>query len=101
MTATYKLPPRFYDDHRSRDLPESGTSTLVRKTKAYVIVEMDVAAFDDLRSDCVYYSDGSQFDRELTGLSLSARATLTALDAQGRPAPEAGFAPGFDPPDAT
>lgn len=85
MTAlqTLKLPPAFWWDHHSRDLPEEGYSRLVRATKRAVWVELDAAAIADLRSDAVYYSDPSiAADMQLVGLASSARATLRAIDAQ-------------------
>ena len=86
---TYKLPPAFYDDHTARALPEEGVSTLVRRTKRYVEVEMDTAAYADLHSDCEYYTDPAiAADMGLFGLASSARATLKALDAQGAPEPD-------------
>jgi hypothetical protein len=62
------------------DLPEEGYSRLVRETKAAVYVELDAAALADLRSDAAYYSDAAMFERELSGLCASARATVRAID---------------------
>lgn len=83
---TYQLPPTFYHDHRSRDLPEEGTSTVVRETKTAVFVEMDGAAYRDLLSDAEYYSDpGIARDMGMPGLAASARATVRRLTAEGPP----------------
>jgi hypothetical protein len=76
----YRLPPAFWRDHHARDLPEEGYSRLVRETKAAVYVELDAAALADLRSDAAYYSDAAMFERELSGLCASARATVRAID---------------------
>lgn len=83
---TYRLPPRFYYDHISRDLPETGVSTKLRGSTAHtLLVEMDASAYADLLSDADYYSEGSQFDPPLPGLVRSAKATVEALRQQGPP----------------
>lgn len=79
----YRLPPVFYDDHVARALP---AGELVRRTSRHVFVELDAAAFDELVSDARYYADemgDAGFDGH--GLVTSARATLRALEAAGRP----------------
>ncbi len=83
---TYRLPPKFYFDHIYRDLPEEGISSVVSRSKTQVFVEMDAAAYDDLRGDADYYSD-SDIAKEMgmPGLAASARSTVKALDKQGRP----------------
>lgn len=75
-----KLPQRFYDDHRDRDLP-SGAE--VRRTKSHVNVDVTVGELAEIRSDAQHYVDiGHQLDREYLGLVSSARATLRAIDQQ-------------------
>lgn len=75
-TRTFEIPQKFYDDHRSRDLPTG----IIEQTKARTyVVRLDEIAYRDLLSDADYYSDASQFDRELLGLSRSARATAQRL----------------------
>lgn len=78
----YRLPPKFYDDHRARDLPEEGTSEEVSRPRS-VVVRMDEAAFRDLYSDADHYSD-SDIAREMgnRGLAASALLTLAALRKQ-------------------
>lgn len=83
---TYRLPPVFYDDHRARALPEFGHSEAVGATKRNVTVEMDAPAYDDLLSDArhhAYHMASAGFDGY--GLIASARATVAALEKQGRP----------------
>ena len=83
MSGAYRLPPAFYWDHQARDLP---AGQVVRETKTHVYVELDAETWDELRSDASYYSDpGIAADMGLFGLASSARATVKALDKQGRP----------------
>lgn len=80
---TYTLPLTFYDDHRSRDLPEDGVSKRIDTKGNRVVVEMDESAFRDIYSDALYYGDsGIAHDMGLPGLASSARATTRALRAQ-------------------
>ncbi len=80
---SYLIPPAFYEDHRSRDLPEEGTSLEVGKKGSRVEVRMDEAAFADLYSDARFYTDpGIAADMGMPGLASSARATLKALRTQ-------------------
>jgi hypothetical protein len=84
-TVVVKLPPRFYEDHVSRDLP---AGRVVRSTQRHVYVELDRAAHDELESDARFYAEmGSEgaFEPGLSGIVASARATLRALDAQPVP----------------
>lgn len=89
---TYALPPRFFDDHRCRDLPEnkSAVSRIVRETKKKVFVDLDPLGYDELLSDADYYANemgSAGFDDR--GLISSARATAAALRKAGRPDGEA------------
>lgn len=82
-TRVYKLPPKFWWDHTERDLPEQGSSELVRETKNAVFVKMDADALADLRSDADYYSDSvTAYQMGMPGLAASARATLRAIERQ-------------------
>ena len=78
----YRLPPRFYTDHRSRDCGQTGI--VLKQTSKFVEVVLDDTAIADLRSDADYYvhegvgSNG--MDREFLGLVSIAAATLRALD---------------------
>lgn len=81
MKRTIRIPPRFYQDHRSRECGQSGV--IVKRTKTYYIVELDQEAWDDLYSDADYYgadnSDG-WFDGDgMRGIISSARATLKVM----------------------
>ena len=81
QTVTVKLPTRFYDDHADRGLP---AGDLVKRTKRYVVVELDAAAYGELISDAEHYADRSQFDQRdpfLRGLCTSAKATVCCLRA--------------------
>jgi hypothetical protein len=83
VIPVYRLPPKFHEDHRCRDLPEEGHSAVIRETKTAVFVEMDEAAFRDLYSDADYYTDAATAAQMgMPGLAASARATLKALRAQ-------------------
>lgn len=83
-TITIDLPPRFYDDHRSRDCGESGV--VVKETKRFVRVTLDTVAYDDLKSDARYYADMyGDVDPNLFGVVASARATLKRLAKVERP----------------
>lgn len=81
MKRTIKIPPRFYQDHKARDCGQSGV--VVKRTKTYVIVELDQEAWDDLYSDADYYgadnSDGWFDDSGMRGIISSARATLRVM----------------------
>lgn len=82
--SVYVLPPRFYDDHRSRDLPESGVSVLLRRTYHHVHVVMDDAAATELLSDARHYaSEMGEWGFEGRGIMRSAAATVRALEADG------------------
>lgn len=72
-----KLPPRFYDDHVSRDLPAGVT---VKRTKGYIEVELTGFEFDDLLSDAQHYATPGMYpEPEYRGLVASARATVVKL----------------------
>lgn len=78
-TKSYKLPPTFYWDHVTRELP---AGTLIRETARQVIVELTEAEYDEILSDAEFYLDsryGPQID---PGLRASARATAKRLRAE-------------------
>lgn len=80
----YRLPGAFYHHHVAQDLLAGG---LVREAGRQVVVLLDGAAWDELRSDAAFYSDGGPAaDMRMPGLARSAAATVRALDRQGRPA---------------
>jgi len=84
----YRVPPKFYGDHRTRDCGQTGI--ILKETSKFVEVVLDDTALADLRGDADYYvhegvgSNG--MEREFLGLVSSAAATLRALDKGGRPA---------------
>lgn len=80
-TRTYRLPPAFYEDHRSRDNGETGR--IIGETKRHTIAELDAQAWLDLHSDATLYSEYTVRDLgpEFFGLIASAKATLRALEA--------------------
>lgn len=87
-TVTVKLPPRFYDDHRSRDCGSTGR--VVRAVKSYTVVELDSVAYDDLLSDAECYAEGYGYtaydgDPFMLAIVRSAVATLKRLRAVERP----------------
>jgi len=81
MKRTIKIPPRFYQDHRTRDCGQSGR--VIKWAKTYVLVELDQEAWDDLYSDADYYgadnSDGWFDSPGMKGIITSARATLRVM----------------------
>lgn len=86
-TVTVKIPPAFYDDHVSRDLP-AGTET--HRTRKVVTVDLDAAELAELRSDAQHYADSAEeYWQDHRGLVISARATLRALEGIEAPAAEA------------
>jgi hypothetical protein len=77
-----RLPPAFYDDHVSRDLP-SGVE--IRRTSRYVEIEAEDDDLAEIYSDASYYADpvGGPNWPEGVGIRASARATVKAMKAQG------------------
>ena len=74
--GVYKLPPKFYWDHRSRELP---SGEVVKETSRHVHVRLTDEERDELLSDAEYYvSDGKYMSVE-QGLISSARATVKRL----------------------
>jgi hypothetical protein len=94
MIKIYRLPPVFYGDHVARALPENEQAVSRYADAAEhplrnhrVAVELDELGFDELRSDADYYATSMRsagYDDQ--GVIASARATVRALDQQGRPA---------------
>jgi hypothetical protein len=78
----YKIPPRFYFDHLARECGKSGK--IVRSANNYLIVDLDDVALSDLLSDANYYAENGDMSPELRGLTLSARATIKAIDAAAK-----------------
>lgn len=83
-TVTVKVPPAFYYDHVTRDLP---SGRIVKEAKRYYIIELNQAEYDELLSDATYYAyyiSNAGFDN-VVGLIASAKATVKALRNAGRP----------------
>lgn len=79
MTKLVKLPKRFFEDHKERDLD---TPNVAKETKANVWVHANDPYLADLRSDAQYYSDMADMgalDKYHFGLARSAKATLKAI----------------------
>lgn len=76
IVCVVKLPPVFYFDHVSRELP---AGRVLRETKRDVLVELTLREYDELLSDAQHYAQGWQFGPELFGLSRSAAATVKRL----------------------
>ena len=80
LPATFKVPARFYEDHRyQRECGQTGV--IIKELARHYIVLLDDAAYYDLQSDADYYVDGgvAEFGPDYLGLISSARATLKAL----------------------
>lgn len=76
-----KVPPRFYWDHVSRDLP---AGEVVSETKSYVRVALSQDEYEELLDDAKHYAfhmASAGFDDR--GLIASAKATVKALDPAG------------------
>jgi hypothetical protein len=80
----YKLPPKFYDDHVSRDL-DGGT--VLHRSERRVTVELDAEQFADLLDDAQFYVEMGtrEFGTDYAPLIKSAAATARALIKQGAP----------------
>lgn len=75
---TYRIPPKFYFDHRARACGETGK--VIKATKTYLIVELDQLAYEDLLSDALYYVEiADTLSPAMPSLINSARATIKAL----------------------
>lgn len=76
-----KLPKRFFEDHRERDLD---TPIVVKQNSSYVWVDQSDPHLAELKSDADYYSDMwdiGGFDKWLFGICRSAKATVKAIEA--------------------
>lgn len=76
----YKVPKKFYEDHRSRDLL---SGSVVNTTKTHYVIELDDAAYNEMLEDAKFYSDLSYvielMGKQYLGLARSAQATVKAL----------------------
>ena len=79
MTNLIKIPQRFYDDHKERDLE---SPEIVKETKTHYWIKADDPDIAELKSDAHYYYtmwNMGAFDNYLFGICMSAKATLKAL----------------------
>ena len=85
ITAIYRLPKRFAEDHWGRDCGQ--TDEIVRETKSHFYVKMDQDGWGDMESDADFYvgMGGEMIESMGIGFIASARATLNALRKQGPP----------------
>ena len=75
--ALVKLPKKFFDDHRDRELP---TPKVIKETSRHYFVSASDEELVELGDDAVFYTNPhSEFWKELPGLYKSAKATLRAL----------------------
>ena len=81
-TRVYTLAAKFFFDHVSRDCVHG---EIISETKRSVKVRMDEKLYVELMSDAICWSDPSDFDSDMRNLCASARATVEALEKQGRP----------------
>ena len=76
-----RIPKRFFDDHRERDLD---TPEIVRETKEHYFISDSDPALDEFYSDAEFYSVAMDFHERglehLIGLVRSAQATRNAID---------------------
>ena len=81
----YRLPPTFYDDHVSRDLPGGA---VVRRNKIFVYAELTEDEVAEIQSDAEYYAtemmENARYDRDewLLAICKSARSTVEAIAKQ-------------------
>lgn len=79
MTNLIKIPKRFFDDHRERDLD---TPRVMKATKSNYWISKNDPAISELISDAEYYVEIGElgaFDKWMFGLVRSAKATLKSL----------------------
>ena len=79
MTNLIKIPKRFFDDHRERDLD---TPRVMKATRSNYWISKNDPAISELISDAEYYVEMGElgaFDKWMFGLVRSANATLKSL----------------------
>ena len=83
MTTTHRLeiPPAFWADHADRCVEREVPAAKGRNGR--IVVELTDDEVADLHSDAIHYSNPNDFDFDgALGLSMSARATRKAVEAQ-------------------
>lgn len=79
-TQRVKVPPTFYLDHVSRDLP---SGQIIKITKSYVEVEVTPEELAEILSDARHYADKyNGYAADYPGLVASAKATIRAIERQ-------------------
>jgi len=79
MNNLIKIPKRFYDDHKERDLE---SPAIIKQNKTHYWIKSDDPDIAELKSDADYYYtmwNMGAFDKSLVGICMSAKATLNAL----------------------
>ena len=76
--ATFKIPPRFLQDHEDRELD---SPVILKRTARAVTVSTTDGALPELLDDARHYADPSDWEPELRGVCLSAAATVRAIEA--------------------
>ena len=80
MQNLIKIPKRFFDDHKERDLD---TPQIIKETKTNYWIRSNDPHLAELKSDADYYAtmwDMGSFDKWVFGIATSAKATLKALE---------------------
>lgn len=83
MTDLIKIPQRFYDDHKERDLE---SPAIIKETKTHYWIKADDPDIPELISDADYYYtmwEMGAWENYLFGICMSAKATLKALQQKG------------------
>jgi LPS sulfotransferase NodH len=76
-----RIPRRFFDDHRERDLP---TPEVVKSTSMHYWIDLEDPAVPELLSDAEFYRDemvSGHAEINVFGLRRSADATYNAIKA--------------------
>jgi len=76
MTATIKVPDRFYIDHMERALP---TPKDVGNLRNHAVIRVDDPALGELLDDAEHYAHPSGPDAAPRGVIASAKATVRAI----------------------
>ena len=75
MTATIRIPRRFFDDHTERDLP---APAILKRNRTHYWIDANSADLAELLNDAEHYADRWGPDGGL-GLRMSAKATAKAI----------------------
>jgi len=75
-TLLVRIPKRFFDDHRDRDLP---IPAVVKFTQKHYWINSADPAIEELLDDARFYADPDGPDLQPEGLANAARALLRAI----------------------